>query len=728
MVMTYASVTGRITIPGTEVGIRARVTAQPMSTNSVLVFDDRVTWGPRSVETDSAGNMPTGASALKIPQDSTLGDVVLWRFTADPLDRLPGVSRWTIATQVVTVDTTVQALTNVDVTAVTTALVATVGENAAAAAASETAAAGSATAAAGSATTAEGWASAAASSAADSDISADLAAVSETTATTKATEAAASETAAAGSATAAGTSETNAAASAATATTKAGEASASATSAQGYAQQAAGSVSLVAWAPATVYAAGDVRQAPDGSTVRRNANGTSRASFDATEQAEWTAIGAVPGTIEETALKASYAPKWKPNTAYTAGDVVLSPSGRIVQRVTSGTSGTTYSDTNWAGVRLRVGAREFPTSDPSGFVKLLLSDTQTGGMSISIQKTLGDSADVNVDGSISVKHAKGYAGTPGYADTLQVYTLAGSEGTIIGNNNYQGYGSELPYSPGTTEVGSGFVRFELGPIWPRSEVGRFNNKGDLIIGWTPNPGGYPASQTGTTVTVTGVGPFTANHVGQYTRWTGKHSVADRILAIIDANNVTVETSRTIASDAVGIGAPVTLIRSDGVMSGLDGLRIKARVYQPTGHIQEWLSTTETVLASVSTTGKAAFPTADIGTVHMAAAQVVIGVAAADASVDGAADVFIKAAANNEKGLVIQPKTSSQTANLFETQYADKTFSFAVEPEGRLKFPAANTQTTVGAAGVASALPATPSKYIKMYVDGTLGVVPWYAAS
>lgn len=78
--------------------------------------------------------------------------------------------------------------------------------------------------------------------------------------------------------------------------------------AQGYAQQAAGSVSLVAWAPTTVYAAGNIRQAPDGSTIKRNANGTSRASFDATEQAAWTPTVAASGTLDNSALNAAFAP------------------------------------------------------------------------------------------------------------------------------------------------------------------------------------------------------------------------------------------------------------------------------------------------------------------------------------------------------------------------------------------------------------------------------------
>lgn len=48
--------------------------------------------------------------------------------------------------------------------------------------------------------------------------------------------------------------------------------------------------------------------------------------------------------------------------------------------------------------------------------------------------------------------------------------------------------------------------------------------------------------------------------------------------------------------------------------------------------------------------------------------------------------------------------------------------------GLLKVVAANTQTTVGAAGLASALPALPSGYKKEVINGVTVVIPYYAAS
>lgn len=48
--------------------------------------------------------------------------------------------------------------------------------------------------------------------------------------------------------------------------------------------------------------------------------------------------------------------------------------------------------------------------------------------------------------------------------------------------------------------------------------------------------------------------------------------------------------------------------------------------------------------------------------------------------------------------------------------------------GQLYYVTANTQTTVGGAGAAGALPATPAGYLKIDVNGTAAVVPYYAAA
>src|SRR5213595_3823864 len=51
--------------------------------------------------------------------------------------------------------------------------------------------------------------------------------------------------------------------------------------------------------------------------------------------------------ITPASINSGYLPKWKPNTAYSAGFAVLSPSGDVVTAKTGFTSGSTYSASNW---------------------------------------------------------------------------------------------------------------------------------------------------------------------------------------------------------------------------------------------------------------------------------------------------------------------------------------------------------------------------------------------
>lgn len=69
----------------------------------------------------------------------------------------------------------------------------------------------------------------------------------------------------------------------------------------------------------------------------------------ATDRTTGKTGGAVelPARLSEAALSATYVPKWKPNTAYAAGDAVLSPGGDIVTAKATFTSGATYSAANW---------------------------------------------------------------------------------------------------------------------------------------------------------------------------------------------------------------------------------------------------------------------------------------------------------------------------------------------------------------------------------------------
>lgn len=123
-----------------------------------------------------------------------------------------------------------------------------------------------------------------------------------------------------------------------------------------------------AWTASTAVTTGTVRQAPDGSWIKSTASRTTRATFDATEQGFWAATFATAGTLEATALTASYAdiPRWQPNTTYAAGARALAPGGLAAVRKTAGTSGTTFDGSSWViGLQSQSG-EAVPTVKPSG--------------------------------------------------------------------------------------------------------------------------------------------------------------------------------------------------------------------------------------------------------------------------------------------------------------------------------------------------------------------------
>lgn len=54
-----------------------------------------------------------------------------------------------------------------------------------------------------------------------------------------------------------------------------------------------------------------------------------------------------PASQTATALSATYVPRWKPNVAYSSGDVVTSPAGDVVTAKSNFTSGATFNAANW---------------------------------------------------------------------------------------------------------------------------------------------------------------------------------------------------------------------------------------------------------------------------------------------------------------------------------------------------------------------------------------------
>jgi hypothetical protein len=98
---------------------------------------------------------------------------------------------------------------------------------------------------------------------------------------------------------------------------------------------------LPLWTAVTAYLIGDV--VLNGTKIyKRNANGTSGATFDVTEQAAWTIIGGGTANIQA----------WSAATIYKTGDMVIIPStGSIAKSLSDRTSGASYDATeaaNWS--------------------------------------------------------------------------------------------------------------------------------------------------------------------------------------------------------------------------------------------------------------------------------------------------------------------------------------------------------------------------------------------
>ena len=119
MAMTYATISGKITQPGTDIGIRVELAAVPMTTAGALKFpaEDRITLGPQTARTNSAGVLAT----LKVPTNHGLTELY-WKITATPIDKIPGLKSWVLGTFEITGDARLEDLVEIDTLAVSSDL------------------------------------------------------------------------------------------------------------------------------------------------------------------------------------------------------------------------------------------------------------------------------------------------------------------------------------------------------------------------------------------------------------------------------------------------------------------------------------------------------------------------------------------------------------------------------------------------------------------------------
>lgn len=133
------------------------------------------------------------------------------------------------------------------------------------------------------------------------------------------------------------------------------------------------------------------------------------------------------------------------------------------------------------------------------------------------------------------------------------------------------------------------------------------------------------------------------------------------------------------------------------------------------NLQEWQDSTTAILASIGSDGSFVAPSVN----------------GRNAFGGTAASGAILTARSGQVGnfAIVARGTSGQTADLQQWQDSTPSALLSITNTGRIKWnSASNVQTTVGSAGGASALPATPTKYLKVVDNaGTTLVVPAYAA-
>lgn len=191
------------------------------------------------------------------------------------------------------------------------------------------------------------------------------------------------------------------------------------------------------------------------------------------------------------------------------------------------------------------------------------------------------------------------------------------------------------------------------------------------------------------------------------------SAADTPARLPVGTNGTVLTANSAASTGLAWADHIVLTLTNAADVGLI---VKGAAAQA-ANLQQWQNSAGTVLASIRNDG--AFLTPTILPVSGANPYLATGVTWA-----------LTGQATTGSTLLSLRASTGQTANIQEWGTNAALGIFAITAAGLPKWAlAGNEQTTVGAAGGGSALPATPTKYLKV-VDsaGTTLVIPAYAAS
>jgi hypothetical protein len=479
-----------------------------------------------------------------------------------------------------------------------------------------------------------------------------------------------------------------------------------------------------------------------------------------------------PTSVTATALNATYVPKWKATTAYLAGDKVLSPSGDVVSAKVDFTSGASYSAANWDysptyvpadtdqniagsktftslkglrsttffGLGAGVGSDRMPFYQNSLIDGSALSNTLAAGggddyvghqvnitfkggfaalkTSLTASMTSGSAILTATAGTFTDPVKAGYTvvvpGAGAAGGTLKakinsitdsthavlsvaasttvtgaavIATLAADHNFLFGANDFFVTGSSAGDLAGIDNLFGRLMEVHLQT--PGATLG--------TIKATSSEAAIEASANGSTIgTVIGhhvkavankSTSTIANAYGMFIEGAAPANTTTAYALYIDGGGKTKFTGPTTLAGTAAADTPLTL----------------QAPLNPTGQLLQGYDVTLTNRVFHIATNGAISSNSFLTAMEGLGGQVTIG------SVTG-----------GFAGIRMGSGTDAELR---------RTASGIIENSGKHKWVAGNVQATVGAAGAASALPATPSKYLKVVGDdGTTYVIPAYAAA
>lgn len=292
---------------------------------------------------------------------------------------------------------------------------------------------------------------------------------------------------------------------------------------------------------------------------------------------------------------------------------------------------------------------------------------------------------------------------------------------------------------------------------------RRNVGGTFTVERVTNAGDF-LRQTGAAGRVPLLVKGVASQTASLTEWRDSSNVLR--LTVSAVGDVVMTAGRTFYTDRFQ-SATTGFLDMVGILRGnpgaVDGIKVRAFSAQ-TANLQEWQNSAGTTLLAINTSGQIIDPSVGQqyfgfggttptlrgqghvqlqagagGSVYVRPWQtpsannetfrvVKESTAATRFAVQDEGSTFVVLGRATDVGLTVRGFTS-QSGNLQEWQSSTPAVLFSIDASGFLKWVSGKEQTTVGAAGAASALPATPTKYLQVKDSaGTTFVIPAYAAA